>query len=203
MFRPFNMNTMDNVSILFADIVGFTRWPNCSSQWKFKHDGYDCHQHDNHRMSSNKTASQLVGLLNDLFGRWWRSSIFFACVHFSCCGVTHHHRRFLYFCHPNNYDHCHPHPKHPNHDNQVWPNVSHVPLREDLHPRRLLLLCLRLSWATVMGMTMMRLWQGWWWWLGCLKITIMNIFIMVGMVILYYNDKWWLSLSGLTTPPTA
>ena len=25
MFRPFNMNTMDNVSILFADIVGFTR----------------------------------------------------------------------------------------------------------------------------------------------------------------------------------
>ena len=24
-FRPFNMNNMDNVSILFADIVGFTR----------------------------------------------------------------------------------------------------------------------------------------------------------------------------------
>ena len=45
-FRPFNMNTMDNVSILFADIVGFTK------------------------MSSNKTASQLVGLLNDLFGRF-------------------------------------------------------------------------------------------------------------------------------------
>jgi len=40
------MNTMDNVSILFADIVGFTK------------------------MSSNKTASQLVGLLNDLFGRF-------------------------------------------------------------------------------------------------------------------------------------
>ena len=37
---------MDNVSILFADIVGFTK------------------------MSSNKTASQLVGLLNDLFGRF-------------------------------------------------------------------------------------------------------------------------------------
>ena len=33
-------------SILFADIVGFTK------------------------MSSNKTASQLVGLLNDLFGRF-------------------------------------------------------------------------------------------------------------------------------------
>ena len=45
-FRPFNMNTMNNVSILFADIVGFTK------------------------MSSNKTASQLVGLLNDLFGRF-------------------------------------------------------------------------------------------------------------------------------------
>lgn len=25
MFRPFNMHGMDNVSILFADIVGFTR----------------------------------------------------------------------------------------------------------------------------------------------------------------------------------
>jgi len=45
-FRPFNMNAMENVSILFADIVGFTK------------------------MSSNKTASQLVGLLNDLFGRF-------------------------------------------------------------------------------------------------------------------------------------
>ncbi|KAG0724804.1 Adenylate cyclase type 9 [Chionoecetes opilio] len=46
LFRPFNMNGMDNVSILFADIVGFTR------------------------MSSNKTADQLVGLLNNLFGRF-------------------------------------------------------------------------------------------------------------------------------------
>ena len=45
-FRPFNMHRMENVSILFADIVGFTR------------------------MSSNKTAEQLVGLLNDLFGRF-------------------------------------------------------------------------------------------------------------------------------------
>lgn len=42
-FRPFNMHRMENVSILFADIVGFTQ------------------------MSSNKTAEQLVGLLNDLF----------------------------------------------------------------------------------------------------------------------------------------
>ena len=47
-FRPFNMNAMENVSILFADIVCFTR------------------------MSSNKSANQLVGLLNDLFGRFDR-----------------------------------------------------------------------------------------------------------------------------------
>ena len=118
------------------------------------------------------------------------------CLHVLVVAFTHHHRRFLYFCHP--------HPKHHHQDNQVWPNVSHVPLREDLHPRRLLLLCLRLSWATVIGMTMMRLWRRrWWWWWGCLKITIMNIVIMVGMVILYYDNRWWLSLSGLTTPPTA
>lgn len=47
-FRPFNMQPMDHVSILFADIVGFTR------------------------MSSNKSAERLVGLLNDLFGRFDR-----------------------------------------------------------------------------------------------------------------------------------
>ncbi|RZF44283.1 hypothetical protein LSTR_LSTR006833 [Laodelphax striatellus] len=46
LFRPFNMLQMENVSILFADIVGFTR------------------------MSSNKTAAQLVALLNDLFERF-------------------------------------------------------------------------------------------------------------------------------------
>ncbi|XP_076446412.1 adenylate cyclase type 9-like isoform X2 [Babylonia areolata] len=45
-FRSFNMNMMTDVSILFADIVGFTK------------------------MSSNKTAEHLVGLLNDLFGRF-------------------------------------------------------------------------------------------------------------------------------------
>ena len=45
-FRSFNMSQMDDVSILFADIVGFTK------------------------MSSNKTAEHLVGLLNDLFGRF-------------------------------------------------------------------------------------------------------------------------------------
>ena len=44
-FRDFYVAKMDNVSILFADIVGFTR------------------------MSSNKTAESLVEILNDLFGR--------------------------------------------------------------------------------------------------------------------------------------
>ncbi|KAL0127542.1 hypothetical protein PUN28_003069 [Cardiocondyla obscurior] len=46
LFRPFNMLSMEDVSILFADIVGFTR------------------------MSSNKTAEELVGILNDLFERF-------------------------------------------------------------------------------------------------------------------------------------
>lgn len=40
------MDRMSNVSILFADIVGFTK------------------------MSSNKSAETLVKLLNDLFGRF-------------------------------------------------------------------------------------------------------------------------------------
>ncbi|XP_058063305.1 adenylate cyclase type 9 [Anopheles bellator] len=46
LFRPFHMNRMENVSILFADIVGFTR------------------------MSATKTAEQLVEILNDLFERF-------------------------------------------------------------------------------------------------------------------------------------
>lgn len=45
-FRNFHMTQMTNVSILFADIVGFTK------------------------MSSNKTAEHLVSLLNDLFGQF-------------------------------------------------------------------------------------------------------------------------------------
>jgi len=61
-FRPFNMNAMENVSILFADIVGFTR------------------------MSSNKSASQLVGLLNDLFGRFDRMCIKCQCEKISTLG---------------------------------------------------------------------------------------------------------------------
>lgn len=40
------MSRKENVSILYADIVGFTQ------------------------MSANKTAAELVGLLNDLFGRF-------------------------------------------------------------------------------------------------------------------------------------
>lgn len=46
LFRPFNMHSMEDVSILFADIVGFTK------------------------MSSNKTAEELVAILNDLFERF-------------------------------------------------------------------------------------------------------------------------------------
>ncbi|CAB0034921.1 unnamed protein product [Trichogramma brassicae] len=46
LFRPFNMHSMNNVSILFADIVGFTK------------------------MSSNKTAEELVDILNNLFERF-------------------------------------------------------------------------------------------------------------------------------------
>ncbi|XP_050417367.1 adenylate cyclase type 9 isoform X2 [Patella vulgata] len=58
-FRSFNMNKMDKVSILFADIVGFTK------------------------MSSNKTAETLVGLLNDLFGRFDK-----LCVDTGCEKIT-------------------------------------------------------------------------------------------------------------------
>jgi class 3 adenylate cyclase len=43
-FRPLHIERMENVSILFADIVGFTS------------------------TSSNKSASQLVSLLPDLYG---------------------------------------------------------------------------------------------------------------------------------------
>ncbi|KAL1509814.1 hypothetical protein ABEB36_004495 [Hypothenemus hampei] len=46
LFRPFNMDTMHNVSILFADIVGFTN------------------------MSSTKSAEELVDILNNLFQRF-------------------------------------------------------------------------------------------------------------------------------------
>ncbi|CAF0948730.1 unnamed protein product [Rotaria sordida] len=54
-FRPLHIERMENVSILFADIVGFTH------------------------MSSNKTASQLVSLLSDLYGRFDD-----LCVQMSC-----------------------------------------------------------------------------------------------------------------------
>jgi len=55
MFRRFHMLQMDKVSILFADIVGFTK------------------------MSSNKSAKHLVMLLNDLFGRFDD-----LCLHHGC-----------------------------------------------------------------------------------------------------------------------
>nr|CAI5862287.1 unnamed protein product [Callosobruchus analis] len=46
LFRPFNMDHMEDVSILFADIVGFTK------------------------MSSTKSAEELVDILNSLFQRF-------------------------------------------------------------------------------------------------------------------------------------
>ncbi|XP_023666351.2 adenylate cyclase type 9 [Paramormyrops kingsleyae] len=61
-FRPFNMRRMDPVSILFADIVGFTR------------------------MSANKSAHALVGLLNDLFGRFDRLCEVTCCEKISTLG---------------------------------------------------------------------------------------------------------------------
>ena len=48
MFRDLYVEVLDNVSILFADIVGFTN------------------------MSSGKTAEELLDLLNDLYGRFDR-----------------------------------------------------------------------------------------------------------------------------------
>uniref|UniRef100_A0A096MF57 adenylate cyclase n=1 Tax=Poecilia formosa TaxID=48698 RepID=A0A096MF57_POEFO len=61
-FRPFNMKRMDPVSILFADIVGFTN------------------------MSANKSAHALVGLLNDLFGRFDRLCELTGCEKISTLG---------------------------------------------------------------------------------------------------------------------
>ncbi|XP_062391495.1 adenylate cyclase type 9-like, partial [Sardina pilchardus] len=61
-FRPFNMKRMEPVSILFADIVGFTR------------------------MSANKSAPALVGLLNDLFGRFDRLCELTRCEKISTLG---------------------------------------------------------------------------------------------------------------------
>lgn len=61
-FRPFNMMRMEAVSILFADIVGFTK------------------------MSANKSAPALVGLLNDLFGRFDRLCELTGCEKISTLG---------------------------------------------------------------------------------------------------------------------
>ncbi|XP_023950068.2 adenylate cyclase type 9 [Bicyclus anynana] len=62
LFRPFNMHSMDNVSILFADIVGFTR------------------------MSSNKSAEELVNILNDLFEKFDELCLLHGCEKISTLG---------------------------------------------------------------------------------------------------------------------
>ncbi|CAH0759082.1 unnamed protein product [Diatraea saccharalis] len=62
LFRPFNMSSMDNVSILFADIVGFTR------------------------MSSNKGADELVNILNDLFEKFDELCLIHGCEKISTLG---------------------------------------------------------------------------------------------------------------------
>ena len=62
LFRPFHMASMENVSILFADIVGFTK------------------------MSSKKTAEQLVEILNDLFERFDDLCILNGCEKISTLG---------------------------------------------------------------------------------------------------------------------
>ncbi|XP_041973413.1 adenylate cyclase type 9 [Aricia agestis] len=62
LFRPFNMSSMDNVSILFADIVGFTK------------------------MSSNKSAEELVNILNDLFEKFDDLCLVHGCEKISTLG---------------------------------------------------------------------------------------------------------------------
>ncbi|RZC33874.1 adenylate cyclase type 9 [Asbolus verrucosus] len=62
LFRPFNMNRMENVSILFADIVGFTK------------------------MSSKKSAEELVEILNNLFQRFDHLCKFHNCEKISTLG---------------------------------------------------------------------------------------------------------------------
>ncbi|CAD7091177.1 unnamed protein product [Hermetia illucens] len=62
LFRPFHMHSMSNVSILFADIVGFTK------------------------MSSTKTAEQLVEILNDLFERFDDLCVMNGCEKISTLG---------------------------------------------------------------------------------------------------------------------
>nr|CAB3220022.1 adenylate cyclase type 9-like [Phallusia mammillata] len=61
-FRPFMMERRENVSILYADIVGFTQ------------------------MSANKTAAELVRLLNDLFARFDRLCEVTGCEKISTLG---------------------------------------------------------------------------------------------------------------------
>lgn len=62
LFRPFHMHSMNNVSILFADIVGFTK------------------------MSSSKPAEELVEILNDLFERFDDLCVLKGCEKISTLG---------------------------------------------------------------------------------------------------------------------
>lgn len=79
-FRPFTMNMMSDVSILFADIAGFTK------------------------MSSNKSADELVNLLNDLFGRFDNLCMRLGCEKIStlgkfvCCLLSNYTNRILMIC---------------------------------------------------------------------------------------------------------
>lgn len=72
LFRPFHMASMDNVSILFADIVGFTK------------------------MSSKKTAEQLVEILNDLFERFDDLCILNGCEKISTLGDCKFHSQICF-----------------------------------------------------------------------------------------------------------
>jgi hypothetical protein len=78
------MNAMDDVSILFADIVGFTKMSSnkvrvsqlfvmFSTYLGLNIRGFQQNKHGKFKiLSFAQTASQLVGLLNDLFGRFDR-----------------------------------------------------------------------------------------------------------------------------------
>lgn len=70
LFRPFHMHSMDNVSILFADIVGvrfFVIDVKCGIKFLKRFFFYFLQFT---KMSAKKSAEQLVEILNDLFERF-------------------------------------------------------------------------------------------------------------------------------------